>query len=130
MFKSENRVDKHHPSSFLASSMATGHGVSDLGSGHPHNLTPLHHSSLPLGNAHNNHHSSASPVHHNHTPNTIHNIKWTPHKDNLAAKDRTPKDVSCPWSAAKPSKAAAANNHRDWTWNFDWRRERRHGDVE
>ncbi|KAB5570342.1 kinase-like domain-containing protein [Coniochaeta sp. 2T2.1] len=61
MFKSENRVDKHHPSSFLASSMATGHGVSDLGSGHPHNLTPLHHSSLPLGNAHNNHHSSASP---------------------------------------------------------------------
>jgi serine/threonine protein kinase len=102
-FKSENRVG-NSPFASMAS-----HGVSDLG-GH---FTPHNHSSLPLGNAHNH----SSPVHH--TPNA----KWTPHHTKDLAKDR-PKD--CPWSTQK----VKVHNNRDWTWNFDWRKEKRHGHVE
>jgi hypothetical protein len=133
-FKLENRVDKQHSPSFFASMAGQHHGVSDLGT--HHNLAPQHylHSSLPLGNAHNH-----SLVHSNHTPNTINNhnnLKWTtPHKDVAAAKDRAPpKDTApCPWSATKPKAQHAVHNnntHRDWTWNSDWRKEKRHGDVE
>ncbi|KAJ9155766.1 Kinase-like protein [Coniochaeta hoffmannii] len=108
-FKSENRVG--HSSLFASKA---GHGVSDFGG---HFATPLKHSSpLPLGNAHNH----SSPFNHHHTPNT----KWTPHHNNKdLTKDRA---KECPWSAQKPK----AHNNRDWTWNFDWRREKRHGDVE
>lgn len=106
MFKSENRVGN----SSLFASMA-GHGVSGFDG---HFATPKKPSSPPLGDAHNH-----SPQAHHHTPNT----KWTFQSNKDVAKDR-PKD--CPWSAQK----AKVHNNRDWTWNFNWRKEKRHGDVE
>lgn len=101
--KSEN----HRVGNSLFATSVAGHGSSELDVFGIH--TP-HHSSPPLGNAHN--HSLVDT----HTPNS----KWAPHPNKDLAKDR-PKD--CPWSATKPKA-------RDWTWNFDWRKEKRHGNVE
>lgn len=101
-FKSENRLGN----SFNHHTSLAGHDVLD-----PDGHSTHHHSSLPLGATHNHH---SSQVHH-----ITNHAKWNHHSKDVA-KDRA-KD--CPWNKGRD---------RDWTWNFNWRKEKRHdfGDVE